>query len=137
MSNVDQFNAAVKTFTTNFMPMAMVRAQKKIVFDLLGSIVQKTPVDTGRARGNWQLTINTMPSGEVTTSTAPSPQSPATAAEMQASVVTGHPPYQIVYITNNVTYITYLEEGHSSQAKQGMVEVTLAEMITHMDTETL
>ena len=44
---------------------------KHIAFDLFGRIVKKTPVDTGRARASWNITI-----GEVDTTVAPEGQQP-------------------------------------------------------------
>lgn len=135
-SNVDQFNKEVGAFAATLVPQEAVRFQKKLVFEALSRLVQKTPVDTGRARGNWQVTINELPNSEVTVWTRQDPQSPATPAEMIPAALGGLPPFQIVYITNNVEYIVYLEGGSSSQASEGMVEVTIAELIAQFHEET-
>ena len=31
---------------------------KKVSFDVFGRIIRRTPVDTGRLKGNWQITSN-------------------------------------------------------------------------------
>ena len=37
---------------------------RAIVLELFGSVIKDTPVDTGRARGNWQTTIGTPANGQ-------------------------------------------------------------------------
>ena len=37
-------------------------------------------------------------------------------------------PYKVVFISNNVDYIEFLEEGSSKQAPNGMVAVTVEEL---------
>lgn len=37
-------------------------------------------------------------------------------------------PYEVVYLANNVEYAAALEGGHSQQAPQGVVAVTVAEL---------
>lgn len=83
---------------------------RRVAVDLHGRITLRTPVDTGRARAGWGL-------GEV-------PSVPG------IQPITGHQP---VYITNNVPYIVYLEQGSSQQAPIGMVRVSLAEIEAEHD----
>jgi len=80
----------------------------------------KTPVDTGRARGNWQLTIDD-PAVLEKYSDRPIEEGMATLKTLGI--------FQVVFITNNVPYIVYLEKGSSSQAPNGMVEITLQELL--------
>ena len=39
----------------------MTLVLKKVAFDLFKKVILKTPVDTGRARGNWMVGVNTIP----------------------------------------------------------------------------
>lgn len=39
----------------------MTLVLKKVAFDLFRKVILKTPVDTGRARGNWMVGINKIP----------------------------------------------------------------------------
>ncbi len=100
----------------------VVVAQKKIAFNLLDGIVNMTPVDTGRARGNWLVSLgspdlsfrwDTKDSGGGSTIAAGSTK----IQELQT--------YGAIYITNNLPYIVALEKGRSGQAPVGMVQVSL------------
>lgn len=94
---------------------------RKICLDLLTGIVLKTPVDTGRARGNWFTSIGS-PTAKVTVSTDPSGSSTISSGLSAISKATGN----VLWITNNLPYIYRLEfEGWSKQAPAGMVRVTI------------
>ena len=78
---------------------------------LFEKIVRRTPVDTGRARGNWMAGIN-----------RPSSDSPG-----YESVVARARLGDSLFLTNNLPYIGVLENGSSEQAPHGMVAVTVTE----------
>lgn len=99
----------------------VVQVQQKIGMDLLAGIVLMTPVDTGRAAGNWQVTLNAAASG-VTDDLDPSRTSTISKG---SEVIMGAPAFTGIYITNNLPYILRLEEGSSTQAPQGMVQTTV------------
>jgi hypothetical protein len=90
-----------------------IRAATSEVFS---NIIQMTPVDTGRARGNWQCTIGAPFTGEDDTGDV---------LKMQS--VIPRRAGSVVYLTNNVLYIRALEyDFHSRQAPAGMVRVSVA-----------
>lgn len=104
------------------------RLMKAVVIETLKRLVLKTPVDTGRARANWGLHRALV---EAT-------------ADEEAKDPTGQATINIgfqdakrfrvgdtVYIVNGLDYIPALEDGHSGQAPQGMVKVTVKEIETH------
>ena len=82
---------------------------------LFTGIRKMTPVDTGRARGNWQCTIGSPFVGE--NDNGSNSQIISTIPEHAGSVV---------YLSNNLPYISALEYGHSKQAPAGMVRVSIA-----------
>jgi len=86
---------------------------------LFGKVIQRTPVDTGRLRGNWQTQVNTAPSDELDRKGA----GPAL-RELQ-SVALRAKLGDSIYLVNNLPYAKPIEEGRSDQAPQGMVRVTL------------
>jgi hypothetical protein len=93
---------------------------RALTVGIFGSVIKMTPVDTGRAKGNWQCTIGSPASGTVETSG----EDAAMSAMMQAV-----PDYagKKVFLTNNLPYIQKLEyDAHSSQAPNGMVRVPIA-----------
>lgn len=96
-------------------------AVRKIALELYQKIVIKTPVDTGRARANWAVGLNRMPAS--TTSKTQWRAVKKAAEDLMKRIVAG----DIIYITNNLDYIIYLEQGTSQQAPAGMVAVTLRE----------
>ena len=97
---------------------------KKVVLEALARIVQKTPVDTGRARGNWQVGIGQ----PITTETDAKEKSGAGTLNRGVTALASLPPFAVVFISNNVQYIEYLENGTSKQAPKGMIMVTIEEL---------
>jgi hypothetical protein len=88
------------------------------------SVVLGTPVDTGRARSNWRVSVGA-PVADVIEPYAPGKHlgrgegANAQAAIQQGQAVIGSARSgKPIYITNNVHYIGKLEEGHSPQNKE-------------------
>jgi hypothetical protein len=77
----------------------------------------------GRARANWQHGFNQKPTGEVDETDA----SGAKTLERIAVKVGDVDMAGVHYIINNVPYIGALENGHSTQAPNGMVGLTAVE----------
>jgi hypothetical protein len=92
---------------------AQVRA---IALALLGEIIQKSPVDTGRFRGNNIVSIGS-PVYATSVEVDPSGNETIRRGEMALS---GLKPYTQVFIQNNLPYAERLENGHSSQAPTGI-----------------
>jgi hypothetical protein len=108
--------------------------RKSYAFALYSSIVKKTPVDTGRARGNWNVAVGSEDTSTSATQTTPKYTDPSQIPEPKGD--------ESIFISNNLPYITKLEyggypknpkrghgktvDGFSKQAPQGMVGVTLA-----------
>lgn len=123
---VRQFNTEVKRVAANLTSEKVVLFHKKIALEALKRIVLKTPVDTGRARGNWQTTIGKLPAGD---KKAPNDKSGSKAMMAGMAALASLPPFSVVWISNNVPYIIFLEAGSSKQAPQGMVAVTIQELL--------
>ena len=95
-------------------------------------IVQKSPVDKGRFRGNWNTSIgeanfatteNVDPSGSATIASA-------TATLGNYDATEGFPE---INISNGLEYGPALEDGHSGQAPNGMVQLTITEIEAQFD----
>lgn len=95
---------------------------RKIALDLDTRVVLATPVDTGRARGNWFPSINS-PSNALDENAKDKSGSAAIGA--LSGVVAGAKLGDTIWMTNNLPYILPLENGHSKQAPQGMVDINL------------
>ncbi len=105
---------------------------RKVMLELFRGVVMKTPVDTGRARANWVIGF-----GSVNNATSENTDKVGNgvlgtlSGEMQDWRFNDG--YSI-YFTNSLPYIRELEDGSSKQAPQGMVRLTLFEIISHYGT---
>lgn len=104
----------------------MVAVVQKISMEAFKRIILRTPVDTGRARANWGCTIGKPRTAMQIESTDKT--GGATTAAM-VNTVQGFNADGSVFLVNNVPYIHELEKGSSQKSPQGMVGVTLIEMI--------
>lgn len=116
----------------------------KTTIDVASRIVERSPVGNpdnwaspppkgyvgGRFRANWQIGLDAPATGELDAIDADGePTKTKLAAEIER-IGAGH----VVHITNNLPYGLRLEyEGHSSQAPQGMVRITVAEFQSIID----
>lgn len=124
VTNVRAFNEAVEKAVKRI-PEEKVKAfTKKVALEVLKGVVLLTPVDTGRARGNWQLDIENIPEGEIDTTDKDGGPTIAKGLANLAALA----PFQTVYIANNVPYIVFLEEGTDKMAPVGMVSRTVARL---------
>ena len=90
-------------------------------------IIKRSPVDTGRFRGNWQFTIGRPAQGQIASGGVPTSELVSASNSWQSG--------QTFYITNNLPYGERLEYGWSKQAPQGMVRLTLGEYRQVLKTE--
>lgn len=101
------------------------RVLRGLTLETIKRLVEKTPVDTGRARANWQVDHTKAEPGGIEDT---DPSGTGTIAQAAGIVAKLKAKDGIVYITNGLPYIEALEKGHSDQAPQGMVAVTIAEL---------
>jgi len=130
-TNITQFTADIGAFVhklTDDDGMIALFVQK-IALDLFAGIVDRTPVRTGRARGNWFLTTGA-PSSSVAYLGAKEPDSVPYPSPPDVSKITGR---ESVFIINNLVYIEALENGHSAQAPNGMVALTMREVAARIE----
>ncbi|WP_445364960.1 hypothetical protein ACJJJB_11650 [Microbulbifer sp. ANSA001] len=109
-----KFSASLKKFNDDALAEAD-RLYRATNIELFNSVIRDTPVDTGRARGNWQTTVGTPAQSS-------SLRLDRSGAEAQAEVIQNVSGLDKVnYLINNLPYIQPLEYGHSKQAPAGMV----------------
>lgn len=102
---------------------------RKISIDLFSKTVLRTPVDTGRARANWNCSIGA-PSFTVSQKTDKS----GTTTQAGIRRTLGNWKDGDIYLMNSLPYIRRLEyDGWSGQAPQGMVRITVTEFQTFVD----
>lgn len=104
---VTDFAAALRKIAIQTPAQTSQRTLREYSLEALRRIVQRTPVDTGLARGNWQLTAE-VPATGIVPSTDRSGQ--ATLAS-GAAAATALRPFGVSWITNNLPYVRVLEFG--------------------------
>lgn len=113
----------VRTFAAKSQDNAAL-VHKRIALELFQRIILRTPVDTGRLRGNWQAGVGTYVPGEIDTR---DPGGGGTVSLM-TSVVMDAEPLTALTLTNNLPYAARIEyDNWSQQAPAGMVRVSAAE----------
>lgn len=98
---------------------------KKVGVQVDAALVLATPVDTGRARLNWQVEIDAEPQD-----TLPEPPDPASGArtslENAKQTIATFQLGSTIHIVNNLDYIGRLNEGWSAQAPANFVEEAIS-----------
>lgn len=125
MASLAEFNGQIEAFMDEQVPRDLLTFVRTLSLEALRRIVQKMPVDTGRARGSVQVTSNAPAVGETDRLDTTGSQ---TLAEGIAQIEAHDDAYGVVYVTSNLDYILALENGHSGQAPNGMFAVTIAEI---------
>jgi len=132
---VSQFTVDISRFVkrAKAAPGIVVR---RASLELMTSIVLKTPVDTGRARASWQVSLNRV--DPTVTYTAIDKDGAKTIVRGAAAINQWRDGDTIV-LFSNLPYMPVLEYGRddgrpgSKQAPQGMVRVSIAEWNTYID----
>ena len=126
--NADQFSVELdrvleqlKTDTQTF--------KRVFALNLLSRIVYRTPVDTGRARANWQVSNVSPNTNERKRFKKNQPNAVATDTVARGQKnIDKNKEGQSIWLANNLPYIERLESGTwSKQAPQGMVAISIEE----------
>lgn len=96
---------------------------------VLRGVIIRSPVDTGRFRGNWQVAEGTRPSGSLDVQK----KDAAGAIGQAIGAVPSDMTNKVLYIVNNLPYAERLENGWSQQAPNGMVAITMLEVEEWLD----
>jgi len=99
---------------------------RKIGLELLKKLIDKTPVDTGHLRHNWQVTINTQTDTEL----AGEDTGGIATFNREKVKLTNLGTGPLVVFQNPAPYAERIETGTSKQAPQGMVRISLQEVAT-------
>lgn len=128
-----RFSLSLREFAAEIGPAAL-QVQKKLAVDGLAGVVQKSPVDTGRFRGNWQLgpAEAATPIERLDASSRGAPPSAAVVAAEVGKLSTLQP-FSTVFLSNALPYAEELENGHSGQAPQGVLGLTVLELQAQLE----
>ena len=128
VTNLNQFTLELEDFQKK-VETDGVAFLRLVALQVLQGVIFLPPVDTGRARGNWQVSQGSPIETplEVTDPAGAGTLSRGTTRLL--AIVLG----ETVWITNNVEYISYLEHGTDRMAAQPMVAPTLARVAAQFD----
>lgn len=100
-------------------------AHRKIALEAFTRVIMRSPVDTGRFRGNWQISIDELKMEDLPLDHI-DPTGANVIAEVREVLETLFAG-TVVYLANNLPYAQRLENGWSDQAPAGMVAITVVE----------
>lgn len=105
---------------TGLVEETLTQRVRVIALAMLNEIVLRSPVDTGRFRGNNIVSVG----APVYTSSVNVDPTGSETIQQGVRVMTGLEPYTQVFIQNNLIYAVPLEDGHSQQAPAGIYGVS-------------
>lgn len=105
--NLREFNLELERIAKSLPEEQVTTVHRVLHLDALSRIVRRTPVDTGRARGNWQSTIGTPAEGSLAVEDRDGAPTIAAGSKVAQSI----PPFSQSFISNNVEHIRVIEEG--------------------------
>ncbi|MCK5131697.1 MAG: hypothetical protein KAR40_06040 [Candidatus Sabulitectum sp.] len=127
------------TIRADHLPEAVNRIVKLVALAVDQTIVLATPVDTGAARSNWVVSVDSPKSGiidpysPIEQGTDPSKigesANASRALDQGKGVIQARPPGHNLYITNNLDYIEDLNNGKSAQAPASFVQLAIQQGI--------
>lgn len=97
---------------------------RKVAVAVDHTVVFGTPVDTGRARSNWQAELDSPADGTVASLGGNAAAASIAKAEAIIAKYNGDRNKEI-HLTNNLPYIGRLNDGWSAQAPAGYVETAV------------
>ena len=97
-------------------------------------MIMKSPVDTGRFKGNWQCGVGGInAAGSDRKDTTPLGKYDNLGASLATEVaLKGWKPGQTINLTNSLPYAIRLEYGWSKQSPGGMVRLTVNEYADYL-----
>ena len=97
------------------------KAARAYTLQLVNNLVLRTPVDTGRARGSWVVSINQASFELPNLKTKSGSRTINNAAGKLKNYKLG----QVVYVQSNLEYMVPLNNGTSQQAPAGFVQLAV------------
>lgn len=115
----------IKAQGQNFLKLGERRLKNAAVTGLT-VVVDTTPIDTGRARRNWQTKIGSEPSGIIEAPGRPA-SGGAEAKNTGRQIITTYKLGQGgIFIANHLDYIKDLDDGYSKQNRQMVAQAISA-----------
>lgn len=140
MADARQFSLDLKKFAEQ-VQIDLATARKRAALDVFARVTRKSPIGNpalwastykpkdyvgGRFRASWALTDTTPGAGAAADDKASYPGKGSITASFKN-------PYDIAWVVNNLPYAGALEEGHSTQALDGIAAVSVMEVETELN----
>lgn len=114
-----QFSKKVRALAEEFHSNA-ARLPARTALTFVSVVAYATPIDTGKAQGNWQVGIGKPLLRQV--------HNPARFGAAHAVLIADHKLFNYkgnatIHVTNNLPYIGALDRGHSKQAPKGFIDM--------------
>lgn len=100
--------------------------------DVHKALVMGSPVDTGRFRGNWQITFNRIPLHAVNNYDKSGQRTIAEGNQIIEGMFARGAAITSVHFSNMLIYANALEYGHSKQAPSGVVGIVALRLRSYM-----
>lgn len=119
-----RFNDKLLKFAKVNVPKRVLEIQQRLALDLLTRVVLLTPVDTGALRGNWQVTISQIPTRVLKVKDKEGDKTIAKGTR-KINSLKPNPRGYVIYLSNNMEYASYVENGTSKMAPRHMLRRAL------------
>ena len=116
MATLEELEKRIQRFA-KALPQNASNIVAKAAIASLQSVVIENPVDTGRSRGNYFISINA--------ATENFQENRRNSIGPGVAVANTIGPDDTLHLTNNTTYINKLNEGSSAQAPAGFIEAAV------------
>ena len=125
-ASIQSFNLSLERFARDTVPAVLRGRMTIIALEGVKSLTELTPVDTGRAKGNWQVTLGQPAAGELDRLDSSSEGTPGFAASSDVLRQMGNwKPGVWIWYHNGVPYITILNDGTGGRTAHMMLERTV------------
>lgn len=138
--HADAFQSELRSFIASIPQESAAPVTRAVALTALRKLISKTPVDTGHARANWQVTLDVPAFGTVFKTDKLAQRAPLLEGSSEVSgsaafkngsrVINRAPPYSRILITNNVDYIDVLEDGRIDGGGFDPIETPFGEVLS-------
>lgn len=122
--NIDKWINAVESGLTDCIEIFGGKVQE--------ALVKGSPVDTGRFRGNWQVTANKPPLYALNQYDKEGSKTIAAGERALRAIMRGGGAVRSIHFSNMLIYANALEYGHSKQAPAGVVGIVAIRLRSFM-----
>ena len=120
------FNLALERYTRQDVLEFQKGRMTVIALEVMKGLTELTPVDTGRAKGNWQFTVGGPAEGEVERLDPSAAGTPSLAGQVDVLTKAQEwKPGDWMWFHNGVPYIGVLNDGTDTREAHHMLELTV------------